>query len=207
MSTEHEAASRVPVLPHQPILSFKPLVLPSARRLVPLQVRVTVPVTGRDLPALLLSHGHGNSHVLSSLNGDAPLADRSEMSPKDDRIAAGVLLAAPGQGRDLAPTAAERYPVLHHTTFKTMAAPALVVVGDRDVDPAFSTRPDWRADAHLHSPGTTCLLTLHSAEHGLGGVAGYDAAETTDEHPGRVALLQRLTWAYLRTALEPTDSA
>jgi hypothetical protein len=40
--------------------------------------------------------------------------------------------------------------------------------------------------------------TAHSAQiqwppHGLGGVAGYDAAETTDENPRRVAAVARLT--------------
>ena len=38
--------------------------------------------------------------------------------------------------------------------------------------------------------------------HLLGGVSGYDAAETTDEDPERVALVQRLTWV-LRTTLYP----
>jgi hypothetical protein len=51
------------------------------------------------------------------------------------------------------------------------------------------------------------LLTLFGAEHGLGGVAGYDAAETTDENPERLAAVQQLTWAYLRTALYPEDPA
>jgi hypothetical protein len=41
----------------------------------------------------------------------------------------------------------------------------------------------------------------------LGGVTGYDAAETTDESPERVAVVQRLTWAYLRTTLYPEDRA
>src|ERR1700750_1638353 len=39
------------------------------------------------------------------------------------------------------------------------------------------------------------------------GVAGYDAAETTDEDPERVAAVARLTGAYLRTALYPGDPA
>jgi len=89
-----------------------------------------------------------------------------------------------------------------------MTTPTLVVAGDRDVNPNFTDRgADWRADAYFLSPGPKCLLTLFGAEHSLGGVAGYDAAETTDEHPARVALIQRLTWAYLRTALYPTDPA
>ena len=57
-----------------PVLSFGPIVLPSPGRAVDLQVRVSAPATGRELPAILLSHGHGNSNNLSSLNGYAPLA-------------------------------------------------------------------------------------------------------------------------------------
>ncbi|GGP54749.1 hypothetical protein GCM10010278_34430 [Streptomyces melanogenes] len=51
------------------------------------------------------------------------------------------------------------------------------------------------------------MPTLFDAEHGLGGVSGYDVAETTDESPERVSAVQRLTWAYLRSALYPGDPA
>jgi hypothetical protein len=57
------------------------------------------------------------------------------------------------------------------------------------------------------SPGSKSLLTLFEAEHGLGGIAGYGIKETTDENPERVALIQRLTWAYLRSALNIEDSS
>lgn len=53
------------------------------------------------------------------------------------------------------------------------------------------------------SPGPTSLLTFLGAEHLLGGVTGYDAAETTE----RVAALRALVWAFLRTALYPGDTA
>gem|GEM_PF-3677207 len=36
---------------------------------------------------------------------------------------------------------------------------------------------------------------------------GYEVAETTDENPERVAILQRLTTAYLRSALKVDESA
>jgi hypothetical protein len=36
-------------------------------------------------------------------------------------------------------------------------------------------------------------------------VTGYDAAGTTDENPERVALIQRLTLAYLRSTLYDGD--
>jgi hypothetical protein len=63
--------------------------------------------------------------------------------------------------------------------------------------------PDWHADPYVLSPGPKSLLTLFDAEHGLGGISGYDVAETTDENPDRVAAVQQLTWAYLRTQLYP----
>ncbi|WP_420593822.1 hypothetical protein [Deinococcus sp.] len=50
------------------------------------------------------------------------------------------------------------------------------------------------------------LLTLFGAEHGLGGVHGYNQADTSDERPERVALIQRLTWAYLRSAFSSEDT-
>ena len=33
------------------------------------------------------------------------------------------------------------------------------------------------------SIGPKCLLTVLNREHGLGGISGYDAAETPDESP------------------------
>ncbi|WP_224372875.1 alpha/beta hydrolase family protein [Hyalangium versicolor] len=58
-----------------PVLSVSPVVLPAPGRAVELQVRVSAPMTGGELPILLLSHGHGNSNHLSSLNGYGPLAN------------------------------------------------------------------------------------------------------------------------------------
>ena len=57
------------------------------------------------------------------------------------------------------------------------------------------------------SPGGKSLLTLFGAERSLGGIPGYNVTETTDENPERVALIQLLTWAYLRNALDPEDSS
>lgn len=45
------------------------------------------------------------------------------------------------------------------------------------------------------------------SQHGLGGVSGYDVAETTDENPERVMVIQRLTWAYLRSTLYSDDNS
>ncbi len=66
--------------------------------------------------------------------------------------------------------------------------------------------PDWSADPYFLSPGSKSLLTLFGAEHSLGRIPGYEARETTDDNPERVALIQRLTSAYLRHALDLEDS-
>lgn len=282
------------------VLSISPIVLPAPGRAVDLQMRVSAPVTGSELPILLLSHGHGPSNHLSSLNGYAPLAnyfaahgfvviqpthldsktlpfrssdhpdaplfwraraedmtrildqldaieraapaiagrvDRSKVAvlghsmgghtasvllgarhkdPRDGtdvslaepRIQAGVLLAAPGRGDALSKSAAEHYPFFSTIDFSTMTTPALVVAGDKDESPHLTTAgAAWHADPYFLSPGPKSLVTLFDAGHGLGGVSGYDVAETTDENPERVAAVQLLTAAYLRTQLYPGDSS
>ncbi|MFH8403400.1 alpha/beta hydrolase family protein [Streptomyces sp. NPDC018019] len=135
--------------------------------------------------------------------------DGTEADLAEPRITAGVLLAATGRGGDaLTATAAESFPFLLSTDFSKMTTPALVVTGDQDESTHLTVNgPDWHADPYHLSPGPKSLLTLFGAEHGLGGVSGYDVAETTDEDPARVAAVQRLTWAYLRTRLYPGDSA
>jgi predicted dienelactone hydrolase len=123
----------------------------------------------------------------------------------DPRVKAGVLLATAGRGgADLTPEAAERFPWLN-PSFTEMTTPALVVAGDADVSPLTTRGADWGADPYWLSPGGRSLLTLFGAEHSLGGIPGYEAAETTDEDPDRVAAVQRMTWAFLRSALYPED--
>jgi predicted dienelactone hydrolase len=300
MSMPINKAENIPVSAPTPVVSVSPVVLSAPGRAVDLQMRVSAPTTGRELPIILLSHGHGRSNNLSSLNGYGPLAnfwaahgfvviqpthlnsktlslnpdgpegpsfwrsrvedmkrildqlelieasvpelsgrlDRSRVAvaghslgghtasmllglrltdPKDGtevdmaepRIKAGVLLAAPGNGgADLSAFAAEHYSFFLKPSFAEMTTPALVVAGDNDVSPHLTVRgADWHADPYFLSTGPKCLLTVFGAEHGLGGVSGYDVAETTDENPERVAAVQRLTWAYLRTALYPEDRA
>lgn len=53
-----------------PVVSVKPIVLPAPGRGENLQVRVSAPTTGRNLPIIVFSHGSG-----SSLEGYGPLVD------------------------------------------------------------------------------------------------------------------------------------
>ena len=66
-------AKSIPIGPARPIISFTPVVIPTSGRLVDLELRVTVPSHGDKLPIILMSHGQGRSHWLSSLEGYAPL--------------------------------------------------------------------------------------------------------------------------------------
>lgn len=283
-----------------PVLSVSPVVLPAPGRAVDLEVRVSAPVTGSDLPVILVSHGQGFSNHLSSLNGYAPLAnfwaahgfvviqpthlssrtlsldpdtpgapmfwrsraedmkrvldqfdvieaavpqlrgrvdrdkaavaghsmgghtaslllgarltdpeDGTEVDLADPRVKAGVLLGAPGRGGDaLTAEVARSYPFFSTTDFSGMTTPTLVVAGDKDESSHLTVAgADWHADPYALAPGPKTLLTLFGAEHGFGGISGYDVAETTDENPARVSAVQRLTCAYLRSELLPGDLA
>jgi predicted dienelactone hydrolase len=284
-----------------PVLSYSPVILSVPGRPVDLQIRVSAPATGTGLPVILLSHGHGGSNNLSSMNGYAPIANlwaaagfvviqpthlssrtlshqladtpgapffwrsrtedmshilnrldeivntlpqlaeridhdkiavaghslgghtaslllgaRSadpdtgeEVNLTEPRIKAGVLLAAPGRGGELLNgLMADKVPFFHTTDFSTMTTPTLVVAGDQDDSKHFTdVGPDWHADPYRLAPAPKTLLTLFGAEHLLGGISGYDADETTDESPERVAALARLTWAYLHSQFEPSDHA
>jgi dienelactone hydrolase len=300
VSTPFTEAAGLPVNAAQPVVTFAPVTFTVPDRPVPLEIKVSAPVSGEGLAVILLSHGHGASNFLASFHGYGPLAnfwaahgfvvlqpthldfpglgrrddvtaggplfwrsrvedmrvvldhlddietlvpglagrvDRTRIAAvghslgghtagmlcgmtvtdpldgtvldlRDDRIAAGVIMAGPGAGDGLARAAAGRFPDLTTTSFATMTTQALVVVGDEDHNPMFSDRQDWRADAYHRSPGRNkTLLTVRGAGHMLGGVSGYDAGETTDENPERVAAVRALVWAYLRSALNPDDPA
>jgi predicted dienelactone hydrolase len=286
---------RYPVGMQSLIVSIHPIVLAVPGRAVDLELRVTAPTEGSNLPIILLSHGHGPSHFVSSLYGYAPLAnayaargfaviqpthldanllglretdhpdaplfprsraedmhrildgldaieaaapmiagrlDRARVAvvghsmgghtasvllgahhPEfrdlaEPRIKAGVILAGVGRGDAVSPYAAEHYPFFRTIDFSTMTAPALVVTGDADASPHLTTAgPAWHADPFVLAPSPKTLLTLFGAKHGLGGVAGYDLAETDDADPARVAVVQELTTAYLRSVLDADSRA
>jgi predicted dienelactone hydrolase len=68
-------AENIPIGASTPVVSVSPVVLPAPGRAVDLQIRVSAPTIGRDLPVILLSHGQGMSNNLSSLNGYGPLVN------------------------------------------------------------------------------------------------------------------------------------
>lgn len=276
-----------------PVVSVAPVELSAPDRPVPLEVRVSAPVTGSDLPVVLFSHGNGwnldgyapltafwasrgfvviqPTHLDSRRNGfgfDHPVfptiwteriadltrildqldtveaavpglagrVDRGRIAAtghswggqtaqsllgarvvdtggqvgedmSDRRVTAGILLAATGLGGEhLQPFARANFPFMH-PSFQELTTPTLVVAGDHDQSMMSSRGPDWFTDAFTHSPGATDLITLHGAEHGLGGIVGEAVAETTDENPERVAVLQRMSTAYLRTALHVDENS
>lgn len=119
----------------------------------------------------------------------------------ESRIRAAVLLCLAGTGAEsLTPFAAEHFAFMS-PGFDAMTTPALNVAGDHDQSMLSTRGPDWWSDGYRLSPSPKSLLTLFGAEHSLGGITGYGAAESTDESPERVALIQRLSTAYLQSAL------
>jgi len=137
-------------------------------------------------------------------SGDGPV-----ISLKEPRIKAGVLLTPIGNGLPYLSGFAVNLRFFHHPDFTSMTTPTLVVAGDEDVSPHLTTRgADWHWDAYTFSPGPKSLVTLIGAGHLLGGISGYDAAETgKEENPEVAAVVQRLTTAYLKSELGLEDSA
>ncbi|SFW77898.1 alpha/beta hydrolase family protein [Chitinophaga sancti] len=271
------------------VISVSPVVLPAPGRGIDLQVRISAPIKGAQLPVILFAHGFGNSldgyaplvnywaargfvviqpsfldskrigvspddprtpdiwkirvadmkqvldqlddiidvvpglqervdtsriaavghsfgaHTSGLLLGMRVIGEEDDMS--DARVQVGVLLTAAGNGgADLSPFAAANYPFMN-PDFSGMKKPALVVAGDKDISPLTVRGWDWFTDPYTMSPGPKSLLTLYGGEHLLGGISGYHVVETSDENPERVAAVQQLTWAYLRTAFYPEDTA
>lgn len=296
-----EDAKHIPIKEPVQSISINPVTLPAPARALPLELRITAPVIGKNLPIIILSHGHGPSLYIPSKDGYGPLVNFyaeqgfvviqpthlnakvaglpsdapggplfwesrvldmkliidslaeieaavpaiagridhdliaavghslggqtvgmllgalltdtkdpafTNISMAETRIKAGVLLAAPGNGGDsLSDLAAENYSAMN-PDYTTMITPALVVAGDGDINPHLTVRgADWHTDPFHHGAGSEALLTLIGGKHGLGGIAGYDAKETSDEDPDRLATVQRMTSAYLRSALCTNDPA
>lgn len=280
---------------HQ-IFSINPIALQVPDRVVDLEIRITAPVHGNNLPVILLSHGGGTTNFLSSGLGLSPLADYwaahgfiviqpthlsskslhlgpetagypifakervddmkqildqlddiensvpllkgrinkndiaaaghsggaftasmlvggyytndsgNEVYIPDSRVKAVVLLAASGEGDDDMPAPWGKVDIVRTFRYNRMLAPALVVTGDKDISPISSRGASYYTDAYFRSPGEKSLLTIFNGEHMLGGVTGYDSIETTDENPERVAFINKLTVAYLKSVFDRESS-
>lgn len=296
-----KCSAKLPESEKQLTISISPVCVSIDNRNSPLELRITLPANGSNLPIILLSHGHGPSLYLPSKDGYAPLANyyaeqgfaviqpthanskvaglnqnhpeaplflnervfemqtilnnlasiendtphvagrldkqriavvghsagsltaamlsgmqlipsqgalKTSPDMPDKRIKACVLLAAVGKGgADLHDAVRERYPELN-PDYSSMITKTLVVYGDQDISAHFTKRgADWHADPFYLSPGSDYLLTLVGAKHGLGGIAGFDAKETDDENPDRLAITQKMTSAYLKSALYSNNAA
>lgn len=153
----------------------------------------------------LAGHSWGGQSVGMLLGAGVLGADGAPgPSYTDARVSAGVLLTTTGTGDSLTPFAAENFPFMR-PDYMGLTTPTLIVAGGADQSMLSSRGPEWFTDAYRLSPGATGLVTVTGGEHSLGGIAGYGAAETTDEDPQRAALVARLTTAWLRTALLGDD--
>jgi pimeloyl-ACP methyl ester carboxylesterase len=165
--------------------------------------RLVPGLEGRTDKGLVAAAGHSFGGQTTSMLLGARMLDPGGVGEdmSDPRVRAGILLASGGRGgSDLSPLAIEKTPYLN-SGFDNMMTPTLVVAGDADVSPLTVRGPDWFADPFRLSPGGQALLTLLGGEHMLGGISGYEVTETTDENPERVALVQKVTLAYLQKAL------
>lgn len=170
-------------------------------------------ITGRLDRSKIAAIGHSLGGQTVGMLLGARLTDINDPAAQnvdliEPRITVGVLLAAPGKGGDsLSDFARANYTSLN-PDFSHLTTRTLVVAGDADDNPHLTTRgPAWHTDPFHHSPGADALLTLIGGKHGLGGIAGYDAKETDDEDPDRLAITQRMTLAYLKSALDPADTS
>lgn len=147
------------------------------------------------------SYGATTASALLGARVLAPVGDANE-DFTDSRVRAGVLLSLAGlAGDDLTPIATQFFPFMN-PSFEHFSAPALITAGDADQSPLSTRGPDWWEDAYVHSPGHKNLLTLFGADHAQGGIHAYGTVPQSDsDNPATVALVQRVTTAYLRTAL------
>lgn len=153
--------------------------------------------------------GQTVSMLLGARLTDTKRKEDDNVSVFEPRIKVGVLLAAPGNGGDsLSDFAREHFTELN-PDFSHLTTKALSVVGDADNNPFMTVRgSDWYNDPFRDAPGIDYQLTLKGAQHGLGGIAGYDAKETgDDESPDLLAATQRITWAYLKSAFDTSDTS
>ncbi|WP_292059360.1 alpha/beta hydrolase family protein [Brevundimonas sp. UBA5936] len=164
-------------------------------------------LSGRVDAGRLAAAGHSfGGQTTSLLLGARMVGTGGGEDMSDARIKAGILFASGGEGGDdLSPLGRQMTPYLD-MSFDQMRTPTLIVAGDADRSPLTVRGPDWFHDPYDLAPGRKALLTLSGGEHMLGGISGYGVTETTDENPDRVALIQRVTLAYLQLYLLDRDA-
>ncbi|KFZ15557.1 hypothetical protein V501_02657 [Pseudogymnoascus sp. VKM F-4519 (FW-2642)] len=260
------AAAHIPVNPPKPIISFSPVVLPAPGRPVDLQLRVTVPLTGDALPIILLSHGHGRSNSLSSLEGYAPLAEFwaahgfAVLQPTHLSSAFLGLKGRKGQEMFWQDRTADMVRILDNLDTVEMSMPELkgrldrarvavaghslggwttaMLLGASNTDPRNGStwyKLETRIKAGVILAGTgnggadisdfgktlvpfygpnfskmarPALVVYGDEDQSpFDDPCGWDAGETLDESPERLATVQRMTWAYLKSQFYEGDTA
>ncbi|KAI8670292.1 hypothetical protein NCS55_00775000 [Fusarium keratoplasticum] len=145
--------------------------------------------------------------LLGAVNTDPRDGTKTQLA--DKRIKAGVVIGGTGTGgSDLSENGRTKLIPFHNPDFSTMSTPSLIVWGDSDVSPHLTVRgADWHADPYNLAPGPKASFCIKEGRHGFGGISGWDALECQDESPERLAAVQRVTWAYLKSQLYPGDKA
>ncbi|AQT82363.1 chlorophyllase [Mycolicibacterium litorale] len=154
-------------------------------------------------------HSYGATTASALLGARVlPPAGHADEDFTDTRISAGVLLCLAGlAGHDLTPLATQMFPFMN-PDFDRMRTPALIAAGDADQSPLSTRGPDWWQDAYRLSPGSKSLLTLSGADHALGGIHAYGTVpQSASDNPATVTLVQRMTTAYLRSALAVDETS
>lgn len=82
-------AHHLPVKTEAPVISVSPVVLAAPDRGMDLEMRISAPVTGENLPVILLSHGHGPSlylHLRMGMDLSSIFGRRRALSLFNQRI-------------------------------------------------------------------------------------------------------------------------
>lgn len=176
------------------------------------QILATVPgLENRADKSQISAIGHSLGALTVGMLAGAEVTDNvtgETLSLAEPRLKARVMIGAPGSPEGLnGDFALKNYPILKGINYKTMSLPTLVINGDKDINLNFSNVDNWRADPYFDSPVTSSLLTVYGAEHIYGGISGWDVAETSDESPERVAFVCESILAYIRSAMDSSDSS
>jgi pimeloyl-ACP methyl ester carboxylesterase len=165
--------------------------------------RANVGVIGHSLGGLTASQ------LLGCTNKDPRDPEGKVLDLTEPRIRAGVILAGTGKGgEDLSEMGRTALVPFYGPDFSTMRTPTLVVYGDEDVGPHLTVRDaTWHADPYMLAPGSKDLLTVKGGKHGLGGISGWDVAETLDESPQMLTMVLRMISAYFRSQLLERDQS